>query len=77
MPRIGRIVLPDYPHHIVQRGHNRQVVFAQEEDFRNYLENLQELKVQYEIQVFAYYLMTNHVHLLLQPGEITVDLGAL
>ena len=28
MPRMGRIVLPNYPHHMVQRGHNRQVVFA-------------------------------------------------
>lgn len=28
MPRLGRVVLPNYPHHVVQRGHNRQVVFA-------------------------------------------------
>jgi putative transposase len=28
MPRIARVTLPEYPHHIVQRGHNRQVVFA-------------------------------------------------
>jgi len=28
MPRMGRVVLPNYPHHVVQRGHNRQVVFA-------------------------------------------------
>jgi putative transposase len=28
MPRMARIVLPNYPHHIVQRGHNKQVVFA-------------------------------------------------
>lgn len=75
MPRVGRVVLPDYPHHVVQRGHNRQVVFAQEEDFRNYLENLHELKVLYGIQVFAYCLMTNHVHLLLQPGEAIADMG--
>ena len=75
MPRAGRVVLPDYPHHIVQRGHNRQVVFAQEEDFRNYLDNLHELKVQYGIRVFAYCLMSNHVHLLLQPGEAVTDLG--
>jgi REP-associated tyrosine transposase len=75
MPRVGRVILPDYPHHIVQRGHNRQVVFAQEEDFVNYLENLHELKVQYGIQVFAYCLMTNHVHLLVQPGEAIADLG--
>lgn len=40
MPRVGRVVLPDYPHHIVQRGHNRLVVFAQEGDFEVYLSNL-------------------------------------
>lgn len=38
MPRIGRTVLPDYPHHIVQRGHNRQVVFAEPRDFERYLQ---------------------------------------
>lgn len=53
MPRVGRVVLPDFPHHIVQRGHNRQVVFAQEVDFKNYLDNLHELKTLYGIQVFA------------------------
>lgn len=75
MPRVGRVVLPDYPHHIVQRGHNRQVVFAQEGDFKVYLENLQDLKVDCGIQVYAYCLMTNHVHLLLQPGEAIAELG--
>lgn len=29
MPRVGRTILPYYPHHIIQRGHNRQVVFAE------------------------------------------------
>ena len=33
MPRVGRVVLPNYPYHVVQRGHNRQVVFAAEEDY--------------------------------------------
>lgn len=75
MPRVGRVVLPDYPHHIVQRGHNRQVVFAQESDFEVYLGNLRELKVECGIQVYAYCLMTNHVHLLLQPGEAVAELG--
>lgn len=36
MPRIGRIVLAGYPHHVVQRGHNRQMVFAAEEDYQRY-----------------------------------------
>lgn len=75
MPRVGRVVLPGYPHHIVQRGHNRQVVFAQESDFSLYLENLRELKMECGIQVHAYCLMTNHVHLLLQPGEAIAELG--
>ena len=35
MPRMGCIVLPNYPHHVVQRGHNRQVVFAAAEDIGN------------------------------------------
>ena len=35
MPRMGRIVLPNYPHHIVQRGYNRQVVFAEAGDFQS------------------------------------------
>ena len=42
MPRFGRVVLPGYPHHIIQRGHNRQVVFAEEADCRRYLDTLME-----------------------------------
>ncbi len=37
MPRQGRVVLPNYPLHVVQRGHNRQVVFAEDEDYQRYL----------------------------------------
>jgi len=44
MPRMGRVVLPNYPHHVVQRGHNRQVVFAAAEDYQRYLTDLRELK---------------------------------
>ncbi|AXJ04707.1 transposase [Pseudomonas fluorescens] len=77
MPRTGRIVLPHYPHHIVQRGHNRQVVFAEPADFERYLSDLRELKEALGIKVYAFCLMTNHVHLLLAPGETTSNLGQL
>lgn len=77
MPRIGRVVLPSYPHHIVQRGHNRQVVFAQASDHVRYLETLLAFKDVYGVQVYAYCLMTNHVHLLLAPGEDIAGLGRL
>ena len=38
MSRIGRVVLANYPHHVVQRGHNRKAVFAEARDFERYLE---------------------------------------
>ncbi len=68
MPRIARVVLPNYPHHVVQRGHNRQVVFAHEDDFARYVKDLRELKDVFGVKVFAFCLMTNHVHLLLAPS---------
>ena len=77
MPRMGRVVLPNYPHHIVQRGHNRQAVFAEAADFQRYLYDLRELKNAFGVKVYAYCLMTNHVHLLLAPDESTAGLGRL
>ena len=67
MPRIARVVLPGYAHHVIQRGHNRQVVFAESRDFAYYLETLAAFKNDYAVKVYAYCLMTNHVHLLLAP----------
>ena len=67
MPRTGRVVLPDYPHHVVQRGHNRQAVFAESADYRYYLETLAEFKAALGVRVYAFCLMTNHIHLLLEP----------
>ena len=43
MSRMKRVVLPNYPNHVVQRGHNRQVVCAEAEDFQRYLSDLYEL----------------------------------
>lgn len=77
MPRMGRLVLANYPHHVVQRGHSRQVVFAADEDYQRYLADLRELKDAFGVKVYAYCLMTNHVHLLLAPGEAIARLGQL
>ena len=76
MPRKARIVIPGVAHHVVQRGHNRQVVFASDEDFQFYLENLTKLKGELDVRLYAYCLMTNHVHLLLAPAE-AASLGLL
>lgn len=69
MPRMARVALPHYPHHIVQRGHNRQVIFAEPLDYLRYIETLREFKERFGVEVYAFCLMTNHVHLLLSPRE--------
>jgi putative transposase len=71
MPRMARVVLPHYPHHVVQRGHNRQVIFAERQDYQRYLDTLREFKAKYGVAVYAFCLMTNHIHLLLSPREST------
>lgn len=67
--------MPGHPHHIVQRGHNRQLVFAEHSDYEHYLSSLRGLKEQCGIKVFSYCLMTNHVHLLASP-DTAAGLGA-
>lgn len=77
MPRMGRVILPGYPHHIVQRGHNKQAVFAEPDDYQYYLDTLAEFKDVYGIAVYAWCLMSNHVHLLVAPGEEVAAVGRL
>jgi putative transposase len=77
MPRTARIVLADYPHHIIQRGHNRQTVFSSDRDYRYYLENLRVWKEFYGCRVYAYCLMSNHVHLIIDPGQKEQQLAHL
>ena len=67
MPRYPRAFIAGYAHHIVQRGHDRQPVFATAPDYENYLANLAEQKALLGMRVYAYCLMTNHVHLIVQP----------
>jgi len=77
MPRQSRIVLPDCPHHIIQRGHNRQVIFAGDEDYLYYLDNLRLWKTELGCKVYAYCLMSNHLHLIVDPGDNPENLGLL
>ena len=77
MPRSGRLVLPDWPHHVVQRGHNRQPVFTCDDDFEHYLGNLRDEKRHLDCRVHAFCLMTNHVHLVIDPGSDPENLGRL
>ena len=67
MPRKPRMYLPGVPSHIIQRGNNRDATFFAEQDYLFYLECLHDATQRYKVNVHAYVLMTNHVHLLMTP----------
>lgn len=69
MPRRRRTHLDGLPLHLVQRGHNRDACFLNEDDYHAYLNWLDEALRQTGCQLHAYVLMTNHVHLLLTPEK--------
>ena len=67
MPRVARIVVPGVPHHITQRGNNLQDVFFVDADRRVYLALLKQQSHKFGLDVMAYCLMTNHIHLVGTP----------
>lgn len=69
MPRVARIVGINHPHHITQRGNNRAPVFFDEKDRKFYLKTLVQYSSKYAIEIWAYCLMENHVHLLVVPKK--------
>jgi len=67
MGRIARVVAEGLPHHITQRGNGRQVVFDDAKDRRVYLKLLRGYAEEYRLRVWAWCLMSNHVHILAVP----------
>jgi len=74
MARLPRVTVPAYPHHIIQRGNNRTATFFSDDDYRFFLECLRQAKMKCHCRIYLYVLMTNHVHLLVEPSEVG-DLG--
>ena len=67
MSRIARVVVPGLPHHVTQRGNGRQVTFHSDGDRSLYLDLLRRYRREFGLSVWAYCLMSNHVHLLAVP----------
>jgi len=67
MARLGRYFLPDQPLHVIQRGNNREAIFFCDDDYARYRDWLAEAAGEYGCAIYAYVLMTNHVHLLATP----------
>lgn len=68
MARLPRLSLPGYAHHAIQRGNNRQAIFAGAADCQMFLALLEENAVKFGVSLHAYVLMGNHFHLLATPS---------
>lgn len=69
MPRQPRVVFSGIPHHITQRGNRREDIFFNDKDKKQYLSWLKEYSKEHNVDILAYCLMTNHIHLIAVPNS--------
>jgi len=67
MARIARVIAPGCPHHVTQRGNRRQKTFFCDEDYLAYVDLMAEWCKLYHVEILAWCLMSNHVHLIAVP----------
>jgi putative transposase len=67
MARLARLTLAGHPHHLIQRGLNRQAIVADDIDRERLLAELRECAALHKVAIHAYILMDNHLHLLATP----------
>jgi putative transposase len=67
MARLARVVFPGYPHHVTTRGNRRQDVFCDVKDRRDFIDLLAEYTQKFHLAIWAWVLMTNHIHLVATP----------
>ena len=70
MARLARVVVPELPHHVTQRGNRRQQTFFGDADDQAYKDLVAKHCGKAGVAVWAYCLMPNHVHLILVPGSL-------
>ncbi|MBV6519664.1 MAG: hypothetical protein HCAMLNBO_02533 [Candidatus Brocadia fulgida] len=67
MSRIARAVVPEVPHHVTQRGNRRLQTFFCDEDYEAYIDLMSQWCTHWNVEVWAYCLMPNHIHLIAVP----------
>jgi REP element-mobilizing transposase RayT len=73
MTRKPRVHYEDAIYHVIVRGNNRESVFAEDEEKRKYLNILADYKQRYGFNLFAYVIMSNHAHLLIQVKTVPLS----
>ncbi len=69
MVRLARLFVPGLTHHVTQRGIRREQTFFEEGDYALYRDLLADSSACARTEVWAYFLMPNHAHLILGPVE--------
>jgi len=69
MPRIARVVIPEYSHHVIHRGNRREKVFFSDEDKQSYLNYRRKCAKEAGVEFRDYCLMDNHVHFIVVPKK--------
>lgn len=69
MARLPRLIVPHQPHHVIQTGNNEQTVFHDDDDCLAFLGWLRAAAKTWKVQIHAYVLMPNHLHLLVTPTD--------
>ena len=69
MARLPRLTVTGYPQHVILRGNNRQDIFRNTADYQRMLDLIEQHSREQGVEIHAYVLMTNHLHLLLTPQK--------
>jgi len=70
MARLPRLVIPNQPHHVIQRGNDGQLIFRDTADHELFLSRLKDGARQFKVAIHAYVLMPTHLHLLATPSDL-------
>ena len=69
MARRPRVFAPGLLYHVIVRGNQRRKTFRCDEDYKDYLDRLEKYRAKFHVRIYAYCLMPNHVHLLVETGS--------
>jgi putative transposase len=69
MARLPRLVVPHQPHHVIQQGNDRQLIFREPEDYERFLGWLKQSAKEYKVAIHAYVLLPDSLHLLATPSD--------
>lgn len=73
MPRSPRLHAPDLLYHVFARGNNRESIFFEDSDYQRFLSNLEKFRITLEYTIYAYCLLPNHFHILIQVNKINLS----